>query len=134
ADEFGKAKKGHISGITTNDTSGKITIKLKDPQGDFQNILATEFAALLPPSTPAKDQSTTPAPSTGPYMIKSYKPNKQAIVVRNPEWTGDIPDVPAGNPDMMTVHVIGDDTVALQRVINGQDDYDFHQIPTDRLS
>jgi len=138
ADQFGKTKTGHISGITTNDSTGDITIHLMSPQGDFQNILATEFAALLPPGTPAKDQSTHPAPSTGPYMISSYKPNKQAIVVRNPQWKSNaatgITDVPNGNPDKMTVDVIGDDTVALQRVINGQDDYDFHQIPTDRLA
>ena len=134
ADEFGKTKKGHISGITTDDATGKITVKLNSPQGDFSNILATTFAAPIPASTPAKDQSATPAPSTGPYMIKSYKANKQAIVVRNPNWGGNITDVPNGNPDRMTVDIIGDDTVALQRVINGQDDYDFHQIPTDRLS
>ena len=35
---------------------------------------------------------------------------------------------------MMTIDIIGDDTVALQRVITGQDDYDFHQIPPDRLA
>jgi peptide/nickel transport system substrate-binding protein len=34
----------------------------------------------------------------------------------------------------MTIDIIGDDSVALQRVISGQDDYDFHQIPPDRLS
>jgi peptide/nickel transport system substrate-binding protein len=136
ADTFAKTKTGHISGITTDDSTGDITIKLNAPQGDFSNILATEFAALLPPSTPAKDQSTTPAPSSGPYMIKSYAPNKKAILVRNPNFDAATFDgnVPAGNPDMMTVDVIGDDTVALQRVISGQDDYDFHQIPPDRLA
>ena len=130
------AKSGDISGITTNDSTGKITINLKAPQGDFQNILATTFAAPLPASTPAKDQSTTPAPSTGPYMIKSYKPNKQAIVVRNPYFKASMfgGNVPSGNPDRMTIDIIGDDSVALQRVINGTDDYDFHQIPPDRLA
>jgi peptide/nickel transport system substrate-binding protein len=34
----------------------------------------------------------------------------------------------------MTIDIIGDDTVALQRVIAGQDDYDFHQLPPDRLA
>ncbi|HET7567650.1 MAG TPA: ABC transporter substrate-binding protein, partial [Gaiellaceae bacterium] len=96
-----------ITGITADDASGKITIKLTAPQGDFQNILATEFAAPLPASTPAKDQSTTPAPSTGAYMIKSYAPNKQAIVVRNPQWqtnkAAGITAVPDGNPDKMTI-------------------------------
>jgi peptide/nickel transport system substrate-binding protein len=136
ADEFGKTKKGDISGIQTDDATGKITINLNAPQGDFEYILATTFAAPVPPSTPAKDQSTTPAPSTGPYMIKSYKPNKQAIVVRNPNFDASKFDgnVPAGNPDKMTIDIIGDDSVALQRVISGQDDYDFHQIPPDRLS
>jgi peptide/nickel transport system substrate-binding protein len=113
-----------------------ITIKLNAPQGDFVNILATTFAAPVPASAPAKDTSTNPLPSTGPYMIQSYKPNKQAIVVRNPNFDAAMFDgnVPTGNPDKMTVDIIGDDTVALQRVIAGQDDYDFHQIPPDRLS
>jgi peptide/nickel transport system substrate-binding protein len=136
ADQYGKTKKGDISGITTDDATGKITINLTAPQGDFEYILATTFAALVPPNTPAKDQSTTPAPASGPYMIKSYKPNKQAIVVRNPNFDASQFDgnVPAGNPDKMTIDIIGDDSVALQRVISGQDDYDFHQIPPDRLS
>jgi peptide/nickel transport system substrate-binding protein len=131
-----KAKSGNISGITTDDATGKITINLTEPQGDFENILATTFAALIPASTPAKDQSTSPAPATGPYMIQSYKPNKQAIVVRNPNFDASQFDgnVPAGNPDKMTIDIIGDDSVALQRTISGTDDYDFHQIPPDRLS
>jgi peptide/nickel transport system substrate-binding protein len=130
------AKSGDISGITTDDATGKITINLTAPQGDFENILATTFAALVPANTPAKDQSTTPIPSTGPYMIKSYTPNKQAIVVRNPNFDASMFDgnVPSGNPDKMTIDIIGDDSVALQRVISGQDDYDFHQPPPDRLS
>jgi peptide/nickel transport system substrate-binding protein len=130
------AKSGSISGITTNDATGKISITLKEPQGDFENILATTFAAPVPAKTPAKDQSTTPAPATGPYMIKSYKPNKQAIVVRNPYFKASMfgGNVPSGNPDKMTIDIIGDDSVALQRVISGTDDYDFHQIPPDRLA
>ena len=136
ANQFAKTKKGSITGITANDATGKITIQLMAPQGDFENILATEFAAPVPANTPAKDQSTTPAPSTGPYVIKSYSPNKQAILVRNPDFkVADFGgNVPYGNPDKMTIDIIGDDTVALQRVINGQDDYDFHQIPPDRLA
>ncbi|HEY5058148.1 MAG TPA: ABC transporter substrate-binding protein [Gaiellaceae bacterium] len=136
ANTYGTTKKGSITGITANDGTGVITIHLVAPQGDFENILATEFAAPVPAKSPAKDQSTTPMPATGPYMIKSYAPNKQAILVRNPNFVAaDFGgNVPSGNPDKMTIDIIGDDTVALQRVINGQDDYDFHQIPPDRLS
>jgi peptide/nickel transport system substrate-binding protein len=68
-------------------------------------------------------------------MIKSYKPNKQAIIVRNPNFNAADFDgnVPTGNPDKMTIDIIGDPGVALQRVISGQDDYDFQQPPPDRL-
>ena len=130
------AKSGDISGITTDDKTGKITINLTAPQGDFENILATTFAALVPANSPAKDMSSKPLPATGPYMIKSYKANKQAIVVRNPNFDVSLFDgnVPKGNPDRMTIDILGDPGVALQRVINGQDDYDFQQPPPDRLS
>src|SRR3954451_1463513 len=130
------AKSGSISVIQTNDTSGKITINLKAPQGDFENILATTFAALVPANSPAKDQSATPLPATGPYMIKSYKANKSALVVRNPNFDASMfgGNVPKGNPDKMTFDILGDPGVALQRTINGQDDYDFQQPPPDRLS
>jgi len=133
ADQFSKTKKGDISGITTNDQTGKITIKLVNPQGDFQNILATIFAAPVPAGTSSKDQSTHPIPSTGPYMIKSYSPNRQAIMVRNPNFQP-TPNVPATNPDKITINIVSDDSAALQQVINGQANYDFHPIPVDRLA
>ena len=133
ADAFSKTKKGDISGITADDATGDITIKLAKPQGDFQNILATIFAAPVPTGTPAKDQSTTPIPSTGPYMISAYKPNRSITMVRNPNFqaTADVPD---GNPDKISLKIVQDDSAALQQVINGQADYDFHPIPVDRLA
>jgi peptide/nickel transport system substrate-binding protein len=135
ADAFSKTKKGHITGIVTDDAAGTITIKLNTPQGDFVNILATEFAAPVPAKTPAKDQSTTPVASTGPYMIQSFKPNKSGVLVRNPKFDGKLlgGNVPTGNPDKITVDVISDPSIALQRVINGQDDWNYHQPPPDRL-
>jgi len=135
ADTFSKTKKGHISGIVTDNAAGTITIKLNSPQGDFVNILATEFAAPVPAKTPAKDQSTTPAPATGPYMIQSFKPNKGGVLVRNPKFDDSLlgGNVPKGNPDKITIDIISDPTIALQRVINGQDDWNYHQPPPDRL-
>jgi peptide/nickel transport system substrate-binding protein len=133
ADTFSKTKKGHITGIVANDATGAITIKLVKPQGDFQNILATIFAAPVPQGTPPKDQSTNPIPSTGPYMIQSYKPNRQFVLVRNPNFKPTA-NIPATNPDKMTFKIVEDDAAALQQVINGQADYDFHPIPVDRLA
>ena len=120
ADEFSKTKKGDISGITADDATGKITIKLTKPQGDFENILATTFAAPVPAGTSAKDQSTHPIPSTGPYQIQSYSPNRQAVMIRNPNFEPTA-NVPATNPDKITIKIVEDDSAALQQVINGQD-------------
>ncbi|MDQ5820938.1 MAG: ABC transporter substrate-binding protein [Actinomycetota bacterium] len=133
AEKFGETKTGQITGITTDDATGDITIKLTDPRGDFSNILAMEFAAIVPANTPAKDQSTTPIPSTGPYMIESFKPNKSFVVVRNPHFepTENIPD---GNPDRVVGTIIEDDTAALQQTLDNKADYDFHTIPNDRLA
>jgi peptide/nickel transport system substrate-binding protein len=136
ADDFAKTKKGEISGITTDDAAGTITVKLMQPQGDFENIMATEFAAIVPASSPSKDSSTKPLPSTGPYMIESYKPNKQVSIIRNPNFDASMFDgnVPAGNPDKMSIDILGDAGVALTRTLKGQYDYDFYQPPVDRLA
>jgi peptide/nickel transport system substrate-binding protein len=135
-DTIAKTKKGHISGITADDKAGTITIKLKSPEGDFEYILATEFAAPVPAGSPDKDTSTNPVPSTGPYTIQTYKPNKQVIVVRNPNFDASTFDgnVPAGNPDKMTIDIFGDPGIALTRTLQGQEDYDFYQPPNDRLA
>lgn len=136
ADAFSKnPKQGDISGITADDATGKITIKLNSPQGDFEYILATEFAAPVPANSPDKDTSTSPVPSTGPYMIQSYKPNKSAVVVRNPSFDASIfgGNVPVGNPDKMTITVFGDAGIALTQTLQGKQDYDFYQPPNDRI-
>jgi peptide/nickel transport system substrate-binding protein len=134
ANQFAKTKKGDISGITTDDKTGSIDIKLVKPQQDFMNILATLFAAPVPPNTPAHDMSTKGIPSTGPYMFKSYIPNQSFVLVRNPNWDANkTADIPSGNADEVDGKIIADDTVALQNVINGTTDYDFHAIPSDRL-
>jgi len=137
AREYGQAKKGRIGGIVTDDATGRIAIHLVSPEGDFENVLASLYAAPVPPDTPFKDQSTTPIPSTGPYVIKSYQPNKRIIEVRNPHFKASLfrGNVPAGNPDNVIWDLLGSDGVALQRVLDGRDDWmSYHPIPTQRLA
>src|SRR4051812_8381589 len=107
ADKFSKSLKGDIAGIVADDAANTIEFKLVNPQGDFTNILATLFAAPVPQGTPAKDQSTHPTPATGPYMIKSYKPNRSITLVRNPNFVP-TEGVPATNPDTVTVAIVED--------------------------
>jgi peptide/nickel transport system substrate-binding protein len=131
ADEARQAKGGSISGIVADDTTGRITISLKTPQGDFANVLASEFAAPVPANASDSDTSTHPLPATGPYVIQSYAPNKQIVEVRNPQFHAAQlgGNVPAGNPDKVVWDIVGDSSTALARTTAGQDDWDPQQIP-----
>jgi peptide/nickel transport system substrate-binding protein len=133
AQRFAETKKGDISGIVVDDAARSVEIRLASPRGDFLNILATMFSAIVPASTPAKDQSTVGIPATGPYMIQSYVPNRRVTVVRNPNWKG-IDGIPDGNPDKLTFDVFEDDAAAFQTVVDNKHDYDFRTVPVDRLS
>jgi peptide/nickel transport system substrate-binding protein len=132
ADKFAQTKKGDIPGIVVNDAARTIEFKLTQPRGDFDNVLATIFAAPVPQGTPARDQSIHPIPA-GPYMITSYRPNRDFTLARNPHFRP-TQHILSGNPDRISVDIVQDDAVALQRVISGQADYDFHQVPIDRLA
>ena len=125
-----------LTGITTDDSSGKIVINLTSPQGDFSYILAMSFSSVVPSGSPAKDQSTHPLPASGPYMIESYNPNHGVVVVRNPNFKASDfgGNVPEGNPDKITITVYGDPGIALTKTLSGAEDYDAQQPPPDRLS
>jgi peptide/nickel transport system substrate-binding protein len=134
ADQFSTTKKGHISGIITNDKTGSIEIKLAHPEGDILYILSTQFASIVPAKTPASDQSTKGIPSTGPYMVQKYVPSRSFVLVRNPHYNNQIPTMPSGNPDKVMGTIITDPVAAYQTVLGGKSDYDFQPIPNDRLS
>jgi peptide/nickel transport system substrate-binding protein len=130
---FAETKKGHISGIVTNDANRTIDITLDHPEGDILYILSTQFASILPANTPASDQSTKGIPSTGPYMIQKYVPNRSFTLVRNPNYNNQIPTMPSGNPDKVAGQIITDPVASYQAVISGKADYDYNQVPNDRL-
>jgi len=135
-DDARSSKSGDISGISADDTTGRITITLKSPQGDFVNVLASEFAAPVPANAPASDTSTHPLPATGPYVIQTYRPNNQIVEVRNPQFRaaafgGNVPD---GNPDKVVWDIVGDPAQALARTTSGQDDWDPQPIPEGKLA
>jgi peptide/nickel transport system substrate-binding protein len=136
AQTFAKTQKGGISGIVVDNATRSIVIHLVAPQGDFSNVLASEFAAPVPANAPAADTSLHPLPATGPYVIKSYQPKSGIVEERNPyfqawRFHG---AVPAGNPDRVTWDIVPDASVALRRVLSGKDDWmSYYQIPSKRL-
>ena len=137
ADAYARHPKGHrIHGIVVDDATGTIVIHLKEPQADFSNVLASEFAAPVPASAPAADTSLSPLPATGPYVIKSYSPKSGIVEEKNKyfqawRFHG---AVPAGNPDRVTWDIVPSASVALHRVLTGKDDWmSYYQVPGKRL-
>lgn len=134
---FAQSQTGGIPGIQVNDKKRTIVIRLRAPEGNFENILASEFAALVPASAPRADTSLNPLPATGPYVIQSYTPHARIILVRNKyfhawQFHG---AVPAGNPDRVTWDIVPNSGIALRRVITGKDDWmSYWPIPSKRLA
>jgi peptide/nickel transport system substrate-binding protein len=134
---FAKARKGGIPGIVVNDRAGTIVIHLRAPEADFENVLASEFAAPVPPTAPTADTSLHPLPSTGPYVIQSYQQHARIVEVRNPSFQAwrFHGYVPAGNPDRVTWDIVPDAGTALTRVLSGKDDWmSYWPIPAKRLA
>jgi len=131
-----KPTKRGIGGIEVDNKAGTIVIHLKQPQADFSNVLASEFAAPVPADAPATDTSLHPLPATGPYVIKSYQPRSGIIEERNPAFQAwrFHKAVPTGNPDRVTWDIVPDASVALHRVLSGKDDWmSYYQVPSKRL-
>jgi peptide/nickel transport system substrate-binding protein len=119
----GKAKT--ISGIKTDDSTGKITIQLMNPYGAFENVLAFQQTAPVPTGTPMKNLGNNPPPGVGPYMFQSVQPNSGYTLVRNPHWTA-IPGIPSGNVDKIVAKFSSNTTSnALAVLNNSADEFDF---------
>jgi len=138
AEEFAATKKGEIPGIEANDRTGEITIELTRPRGTFVNELAMMYTAPLPADTPAKDQSPTPPPATGPYEIVESKPGRSWAYERNSQWERNnadlLPDLPGGHVDRIEAEVVRNQSIQVNDVESGKTDWMFDPLPPDRVA
>jgi peptide/nickel transport system substrate-binding protein len=135
---FMHVKKGGIEGVHTDDHSGRITIRLREPSGTFVYALATLYAAPLPADTPDEDLSAHPPPASGPYEIVSSRPGRGWEYVRNPEWSkvdGEaMPQLPSGHFDRIEVRVMRNPETQVNEVEHGESDWMVDPPPADRLA
>jgi peptide/nickel transport system substrate-binding protein len=126
AKEFGKGTSKTISGITTDDATGKITIKLLAPYGAFGNVLAFPALGVVPTGSPMKNEPNSPPPGVGPYMISNIVPNASFSEVKNPKWASmNIPNIPAGNVNVNVKISSNVDANALAVLQNSADVFDW---------
>lgn len=87
ATDFADGKSDTISGITADDNTGDITIRLDKPNGTFNSVLALMFAAPVPPTTTLdKDVTNNPPPSSGPFVITKVDAPNTLTMERNPQF------------------------------------------------
>jgi peptide/nickel transport system substrate-binding protein len=110
-------------GIVTNDAARTVTFHLVRPDPNFLDELASQFAYVLPGSTPRRPAGTHPLPATGPYMIATYRPRRLLRLIRNPffhEWSRAAQ--PDGYPDRIEVRIAGQAADAIRDVVDGKGD------------
>jgi peptide/nickel transport system substrate-binding protein len=136
AEDFAKTKKGGISGIKTDDKTGKIEIELTAPHGSFTNELAMLFVALLPADTPAKNLTADPPPATGPYAISKVERGRGWSYERNPHWAKDngpqVSEVPAGHFNKIEISVVRNDATQVNDIERNKTMWMQPPVPSDQ--
>jgi peptide/nickel transport system substrate-binding protein len=123
ASDYDTGKASSISGITTDDKTGKITIKLSTPYGAFANVIAFPETGLVPTGTPMKNLTADPPPGVGPYKIVDVTPGKSWSVVKVPKFADlNIPGIPTGHLDRIDAKVQSNTQSEAQQVLNNQAD------------
>ena len=136
ANAYAAHKAAHISGIVANDKAMTIAFHLTHPDGAFLDIMAMPFAFAVPAGTPYKDISTDPQwrVATGPYMVKTYVPKQQIVLVRNPNFTQWSPNSPDGHLNGVNIQIGVTPEQAVNETIDGQLDWYMEAVAPDRLT
>lgn len=132
--EGGKAN-ADISGIETDDASGEITIRLTAPDALFSNVLAMNFAGLVPGDTPFENQTKSPPPGVGPYMFTKSVPNREFVLRRNPRFDEDtIPGVPTAKIETVVTKIVPSVNRQTEQVIANELDFMQEPVAPDLVS
>jgi peptide/nickel transport system substrate-binding protein len=114
----GKAKT--ISGITTDDATGKITVNLVAPFAVIVDIFALPGTAPVPPNTPVKNLASTGTIGDGPYMWGPISPGHSYTLIQNPKF--DVPGLPRGHAAKIVYNVNSNVNANAEQVLNNQAD------------
>lgn len=123
AADYQSGKATAIRGITTDDSSGKISISLTAHYGPFENVLALSGAGLVPAGTPMKNLATTPAPGLGPYVISKVDGTYGFTMTKAPDFAAyKLPGIPTGHLDTITIKTQSNALSGAEDVLKNQAD------------
>jgi len=126
-----------LGGVIANNSAYTLTINLTAPDPELMDQLSLPFAYAVPANTSLKLTGNNVPPGTGPYMWKSYNPNTEAVLVRNPYfhvWSKVAQ--PNGYPNEIIEKYGLQVSDEVTEVENGEADevFDGDQIPSDQLT
>ncbi len=134
---YAAGKASTISGISTDDSTGKIVIHLTKAYGPFDNVLAFPALGIIDPKTVtdiSKVQASDPPAGDGPYMVNNISIGVSFDAVLNPNWTP-LPGIPAGKVDFEEKINSNVEANALSVLNNSADIFDWADtIPGSLLS
>jgi peptide/nickel transport system substrate-binding protein len=136
ARRFLRKKSRGISGIVSDEKTGRIVIHLVKPDGTFTQKLALMFVAPVPAGTPMYDASSNPPPATGPYVIAKSRPGLGWSYSRNPAWRRNgrlMPQLPGGHVDEIEVEVVRNPNKQVDEVERGKFDWMQNPPPVNRV-
>ena len=134
ADRLMRTGRGGLSGVVADDEAGTLLIRLSRPDPSFVHTLALPFAFVVPRETPPVDQSAKPPVATGPYYVKSYAPNREIVLERNPSFQQWSPEIPAGLVDRIQIKLGVSPSDALKDLADGGASYTQSRIPLSRAA
>ncbi|MCA1682637.1 MAG: ABC transporter substrate-binding protein, partial [Actinobacteria bacterium] len=100
--QYAKAKKpnGDISGITTNDSTGEIKVRLSAPDSKF--LFATALVSSAPtPAAKSPFKATPTIPGVGPYKMHIINASREFILTKTPGFN--VPGLAKGNFEKIDV-------------------------------
>jgi len=109
-----------ISGVTTDDATGKITVSVVAPFAPIVDIFALPGTAPVPPNTPMKNLAATGTIGDGPYMWSTISPGHTYTLIKNPKF--DVPGLPKGHADKIVYNVNPNVLANAQAVLNNTAD------------
>jgi oligopeptide transport system substrate-binding protein len=124
-----------LTGVTADDEAMTLTVKLAAPYANFPTVAG--FQLFFPVHSSALEN---PAEyengmmiGNGPYMLESARTDQEIVLVKNPEWTGDINgETWDDRLDKITFRVFADPDTAYAALEAGE--VDTANIPPGRVN
>lgn len=136
AEEFAEDPdlKGDIEGISANDETGRIKIRLAGPDFQFKYKLALSYAALVPQTAKAEEAKDEPLPGVGPMQLDEIGGNGNGSfsLVKNPAFKA-TEHIPEAKADRIDISVVENQRRQAQDVLQGKVDFLNDPPPPDQL-